>query len=985
MQATELKEPSLVLYVSKSGDDRWSGQRPVPSADRQDGPVATPGRALLLARKMRPKRVQVEIQDGVYELDNPLVFTPADSGQRWSAAPGTRPLLSGGRRLNGWKIGTHDGRVAWTLELPDVRAGKWNFTQLWVNGRRRSRPRLPKSGYYRFRGLDGQPNTGGAWYKGPDRAEYDERHKGFRHLEDISLVAYQLWFETTLRIEKIDVARRLMHFRTRALSSLQDESGQLARYALFNVAEALTEPGEWYLDRSAGILTYLPFPDETPDSTVAIAPRLPELIRFQGSRTAATANVVVENLALAHNEWQRSPDHVGVPQAAFDVPGAVVFDRAERCVLYGCELAHCAGYGIEMLAGSHGNVVAACTLRDLGAGAIKIGHEMHGGSEVAGHVFTPDKRWLRPMAATVADCRLYDGGHVYPSAVGVWIGNAGFNRIQRNHIHHFTYTGISVGWAWGFQASRAVDNRIESNHIHHINEDGLLSDNGGIYTLGVQPGTILQGNHVHDVGCYRYGGRGLYLDEGSSGILVRNNCVHDVAGAGFYIHLGRFVTVRNNIFANMRATMLHPGRKELSCGSVFERNLTWFDTGNLEPNAHWTPAVCRTRDNLVWNASAGGVRWRLGSLKKEQAAGCWTNSIESDPLFADPRNGDFTLRADSPALALGFKPFDWRKAGVRAGRSLPAAWSDYRLPPAPQKALAVARLERLSFADDGDAGLFRVKAIVANPSARTVVGVYRIATGLPPGQSRISPSDRLKVRLKPGQETTRELTVRLPAHCGSVWLQMRGDERTLFSAALSLRVAPRIVIPRLPAFASAGAMGELEAGLRIDLSHSGHRLATARVALSGDRLAVAARIVDPRIHYNACAFYGSSFDVYVAPEPPIANVCPPEQVTVVPPHPGIPAELRRGGYAVPFPRTDLSVQRTADGWRFQLLLPSMTALKIDPSRQPFRFDVLVNLLSPIAGENQLHFAAYGTEEDFTDARLLARAAVVSPVLGKTHR
>jgi hypothetical protein len=36
----------------------------------------------------------------------------------------------------------------------------------------------------------------------------------------------------------------------------------------------------------------------------------------------------------------------------------------------------------------------------------------------------------------------------------------------------------------------------------------------------------------------------------------------------------------------------------------------------------------------------------------------------ADPKFADPTGGDFRLAPDSPALKLGFQPFDPSAAGV---------------------------------------------------------------------------------------------------------------------------------------------------------------------------------------------------------------------------------------------------------------------------------------------------------------------------------
>jgi hypothetical protein len=39
----------------------------------------------------------------------------------------------------------------------------------------------------------------------------------------------------------------------------------------------------------------------------------------------------------------------------------------------------------------------------------------------------------------------------------------------------------------------------------------------------------------------------------------------------------------------------------------------------------------------------------------------------ADPLFVDPATPDYRLRTESPAIALGFKPYDWSQADVFGG------------------------------------------------------------------------------------------------------------------------------------------------------------------------------------------------------------------------------------------------------------------------------------------------------------------------------
>src|SRR5690606_34811764 len=145
------------------------------------------------------------------------------------------------------------------------------------------------------------------------------------------------------------------------------------------------------------------------------------------------------------------------------------------------------------------------------------------------------------------------------------------NEISHNEIHDLFYSGISCGWTWGYEESVSRDNRIEHNHIYDLGH-GFLSDIGGIYTLGVQHGTVIRGNLIHDIEQKNYGGWAIYLDEGSSHILVEGNVCHDLGSNGFNQHYGRENIVRCNIFAFGRECQFSLSRAEDHVAFTFERN-----------------------------------------------------------------------------------------------------------------------------------------------------------------------------------------------------------------------------------------------------------------------------------------------------------------------------------------------------------------------------------------------------------------------------
>ncbi|MBW3628498.1 MAG: right-handed parallel beta-helix repeat-containing protein, partial [Gemmatimonadetes bacterium] len=284
----------------------------------------------------------------------------------------------------------------------------------------------------------------------------------------------------------------------------------------------------------------------------------------------------------------------------------------------------------------------------------------------------------------VADNHLHHFGLVYPSAVGVLLMNTNGNTVAHNEIGYGYYTAVSLGWRWGYQRSVSRDNVVEYNHIHHIGQ-GLLSDMGGIYTLGVSPGTVIRNNLVHDIDANRYGGWGIYNDEGSTHVLIENNIVHSTKFAGYDIHFAREITVRNNIFALGRLDQLSRTRMEPHKSVFFETNIVYWTTGELlhgnwedrpysfyfhPKDASGTRTVESTFDmdwNLYFNPNVreDSVRFGKESFAQWRGRGKDVHSLYTDPLFVDPARYDFRLRPGSPAFRLGFRPIDMSSVGPR--------------------------------------------------------------------------------------------------------------------------------------------------------------------------------------------------------------------------------------------------------------------------------------------------------------------------------
>jgi hypothetical protein len=669
------------FYVAPDGNDGWSGTRASANGRKTDGPFATLPLALKAAREWKQqngtesklKPATVLLRGGIYSLPEPVILTPEDSGLIISAYRNEKPILSGGRPIRGWKPTTVDGRSLWVADVPEAQNGKWYFRELWVNGTRAVRARYPNKGYLKIAEV---PDKSQDWTKGQQRFRFAAGDlKAWKTLKDAEVIVMCRWVESHLPIKDVDEKERVITFGKRAVFEL----GPGDPYYVEGAFEALDEPGEWYLDGGNGKAYYMPRPGETPGKVEAVAPVLSQVLRCEGKPREKSwiEGVQFKGLSFSHTEWYfpsgfasgknapeiepaPKPEIGGFGQAAVGVPAAVWGEGTRNCTFERCRFVDLGDYGLELAGGCVSNRITHCEFGDLGAGGIKLG-ETRVRSEAA----------EQSGANEVTDCSIHDGGKMFHSAIGIWIGQSPNNRLEHNLIHDFYYTGISIGWTWGYGPALATNNYVAFNHVHHIGvkSDGdgpILSDMGGIYTLGMQPGTRVFNNLWHDIAGIQYGGWGIYFDEGSSSIIARSNIVYHTTHGGFHQHYGATNRVENNIFAFARDHQLQRTRPESHPSFLFATNIVYFDHGVLL-GGNWSGDKFEMDWNDYWDTRAPRGELKFGNDTPEQwrARGHDQHSIIADPLFVAPDKNDFTIRKNSPALKLGFEPIDLSQVGPR--------------------------------------------------------------------------------------------------------------------------------------------------------------------------------------------------------------------------------------------------------------------------------------------------------------------------------
>jgi len=713
-----------MIYVSPKGEDWWTGHLPVPTDDGQDGPIKSLRAALRRARHLRrdgaiPGPVTIWLDEGRYPLSFPLELGAEDYGScHIRAYPDTQPVIDGGIPIVGWTPCTFNDRPAWRSDVTSLLLEFGPFRSLFVNGQRAQRARWPSEDVL---WIERAPDVPASF--GPDTTTELVRGQSrfIAHAGDLDAIPdwygaevamLNRWVHEWLPVKSYDSSTRTVTLKVPTRLYMRTEyadTKKTTRYWIENVSAGFLKSGDWYLDERERVCYYLPRDGETPDTVEIVAPVLQQWLRIMGTPDQPAGGLRFTGITFRHADWQppcnravwwdpyrdasewapcdsfrafKEVNHADprrdagtVPQAAFNLPGAIHLEYARDCVFTRCCMEHTGYYAIGFGRGCRGHHLDGNTLMDLGAGGIIMNGDTTNRDP---SVYTGHSQFINN--------RIHGGGQVFRAGCGIAILNAERVTLAHNEIFDQTYSGISCGWEWGFteQVSRA--HCITKNHIHHIGQRGGMSDMGGIYLLGPQPGTLVDGNFVHDIACAAYGGFGIYPDEGSSFLIIQNNVVWRVRSDGLHDHMGRQNVIRNNIFAccgEHGVCFARPPRNRWVShppeGGLFLHNIVVSNGAPVlfESLAYQSanPYACDL--NCYWDLSALAPAFRVrlapdiqacakgqsGTLADRQQAGQDTHSIAGNPLFADLASGDFHWPPASPAAKLGIRPIDLSDVG----------------------------------------------------------------------------------------------------------------------------------------------------------------------------------------------------------------------------------------------------------------------------------------------------------------------------------
>jgi hypothetical protein len=354
---------------------------------------------------------------------------------------------------------------------------------------------------------------------------------------------------------------------------------------IHNAFELLDQPGEFYFDRAEKTVYYIPRKGEDLRTAKVVAPVTETLIELAGQPIKhRVRNLTFEGLSFAHTDYNllevdgshgtatvqtatvntafASPNwHYDVYRSYDVLPAAIVGNAIEGIEFVRNSIAHTGCQGIVMSNDVSDVRIVGNVIRDAGGSAITIGHPHHTYENDTPDLKHPEgagiEREKFPAGTEAIPRRILISNNFLPDNAALFNGHTIITvlyayqvTIEHNWIPSAPYSGMNLGWGWcDFDGSDVANhpqwgqgsrpsvfpgnptmvsgnNRIHANRVERTMS--ILHDGGAIYTLGRQPGTLIDRNYC------RRSSWTIYNDEGSTLIINRANVLQGPFDLAYY-------------------------------------------------------------------------------------------------------------------------------------------------------------------------------------------------------------------------------------------------------------------------------------------------------------------------------------------------------------------------------------------------------------------------------------------------------------------
>ncbi len=605
-------------------------------SDSNPGTMAAPFQTLAKARdtvrtvngKMTDD-ITVYLRGGTYNLTATLSFGPADSGNNghrifYRAYPGETPVIMAATSVTGW---TQEKGNIYKASL----SRKTKLRSLYVNDKRAymaSKDMSCQGSWGSYSVTAGSASW--AWSDGSqaDGAKYSlsDFPAIASNADDIELESGSTWNKAIVCVREVTTED------TNRVAKLQQPYGAIAQlvdsgaafnfgfHTVWNAYEFLTNPGQFYFDKTAGTVYYDKNSDENMATATVYAPAgLETLVSIAGTSTSNRAkNLTFYGLTFKYSDWhlanidgscgkanvQGSAVQIAYEQGQYQagymrrddvLPDAIRVDNSDSIVFERNVIAHTGAEGIGFINDVVNSSIIGNQIYDIAGSAIVLSHPQH--------VYIGDGGTHEKYAPGIEGACSNDviKDNFIHQTTRMFKGNAAVAAFYpdtllftHNLVIDTAYNGLSMGWGWwnfdgsngsvapGKPTTTMKNNTVTYNQFYNVMQ--VLMDSGAVYTLASQPGSLVDHNYVRGIPAGQ-GKYGLHSDEGSAYIVNTNNVLDTDLKAQCSINVGDWGKQHDHTFKNNYAT---------------KGDYCFQDGGGVSPAPNSTYEPLKTYADAVW-------------------------------------------------------------------------------------------------------------------------------------------------------------------------------------------------------------------------------------------------------------------------------------------------------------------------------------------------------------------------------------------------
>lgn len=661
-------------YVSPNGNDNYSGTEAQPFATLSKARQAV---RTAISGGMSADMI-VYFRGGDYYMSSTVTFDEADSGKSgysivYKNYPNEEPVFHGGEKVTGWQLDSGNIYKATV-------GTSWTFSTLYENGTMSKLARYPNTGYSTAV-ADNPLSTTKFKYNNNDVPNVSKINELSVHIWPGGPNGIYNYFTNDINVTSVDYANKLVTLSTAAWYQI----GTGSRYFVQGNKEFLDAPGEFYLDKTTGVLYYYPISTSPINELTIVAPKATTVIKMVGG----SASNIIKNIRF---------EGLSISDTDKGMHGILIYN-AENISVKDCKIFNIGEYAVYISGYSKYININGNLIYDIG----NTGVQINGSTKTINNYICGSN--------TISNNYIHDIGRLVGQGAGIYIFQSPYNVVSYNRINNTPRHSIALGSSASQTLIGQVidgvtitndnidnyyisqDNIIEFNDVSNANCDS--QDTAPIATYMTGKNNVISNNSIHDSGVPFSFGFGIYLDAGSDYFTVKNNLIYNMQnyiGGTLYSPLfikGVKNKVYNNIIANSNTDKAFTTLvEEVNCYGErnyaekynnreieMSRNIFYNSGGNIYDFSYkWYENMLKKSDkNTYYDTSGSYALTGIGTpttsyttWKSLQNNKYDNNSITSNPIFMNQSNNDFRLRYDSPSYGLGFVDINIQEIGLKS-------------------------------------------------------------------------------------------------------------------------------------------------------------------------------------------------------------------------------------------------------------------------------------------------------------------------------